>query len=245
MSFWNSAGLISLVLLLTLVIVIAGLVVLVFLLRKPMREYKWADLAVFNWLDARTSPGLNKFILFITFLANHKFLIPANLLLIGYFLFIRDQSWFSVQVAAIAISSLVLMLILKSLFRRKRPLAPLLKAVRGLSFPSGHSIMAVTFYGLIIHIVNRLEKDGTLKFILILALVILILLIGFSRIYMRVHYLSDVLAGFVIGFLWLLISLAVLNKVEDYFKEKERQKPSLTSGSHLPFSLIPPCYHQM
>jgi membrane-associated phospholipid phosphatase len=50
---------------------------------------------------------------------------------------------------------------------------------------------------------------------------LLILLIGFSRIYLRVHYTSDVLAGFIIGVLWLVISLEALHRLEDYFN-KER-----------------------
>jgi membrane-associated phospholipid phosphatase len=49
-------------------------------------------------------------------------------------------------------------------------------------------------------------------------LVALILLIGFSRIYLRVHYTSDVVAGFLIGFIWLLISLFVIGKAEQYSK---------------------------
>jgi undecaprenyl-diphosphatase len=124
-------------------------------------------------------------------------------------------------VAAIALSSLVLMLILKQLFRRKRPLAPLLKAARGLSFPSGHAIMAVTFFGLIVYILSHTIQSQALFIILTILLITLILLIGFSRVYLRVHYASDVMAGFIIGVCWLSISLGVLNKIEDYvLKEK-------------------------
>jgi undecaprenyl-diphosphatase len=96
----------------------------------------------------------------------------------------------------------------------------LLKAVKGLSFPSGHAIMAVTFYGFIIYILFHTVDHSGAKYFLTALLVILILLIGFSRIYLRVHYASDVLSGFIIGLLWLFISLAVLNRIEHYFKEK-------------------------
>ena len=109
------------------------------------------------------------------------------------------------------------MLFLKKLFQRKRPLAPLLAAARGLSFPSGHAIMAVTFYGLIIYIITQVIGISWLQVSLIILLIILILLIGFSRVYLRVHYASDVLAGFIIGLLWLFISLAVLDNIEHYF----------------------------
>lgn len=108
------------------------------------------------------------------------------------------------------------MILLKQLFRRKRPLSPLLKAAKGLSFPSGHAIMAVTFYGLLIYILQHTIDTGWIKIIATILLIVLMLLIGFSRIYLRVHYTSDVLAGFIIGLLWLMISLAILQWLEGH-----------------------------
>jgi undecaprenyl-diphosphatase len=108
------------------------------------------------------------------------------------------------------------MLLLKTLFQRKRPLSPLLKAAKGLSFPSGHSIMAVTFYGLLLYILLHTINAEWVKWLLAILLIALIILIGFSRVYLRVHYASDVLAGFIIGLLWLWISLIILNNLEEY-----------------------------
>jgi undecaprenyl-diphosphatase len=108
------------------------------------------------------------------------------------------------------------MLLLKQLFQRKRPLSPLLKAAKGLSFPSGHAIMAVTFYGLLIYIIQHTIDVDWLKFLITFLLIILVILIGFSRVYLRVHYTSDVLGGFIIGLLWLLISLAMIKWLEGY-----------------------------
>jgi undecaprenyl-diphosphatase len=108
------------------------------------------------------------------------------------------------------------MLLLKQLFQRKRPLSPLLKAAKGLSFPSGHAIMAVTFYGLLVYVLQHTIDIGWMKFLLTFLLVILVILIGFSRVYLRVHYASDVLGGFIIGLLWLLISLAIIKWLEGY-----------------------------
>ena len=119
------------------------------------------------------------------------------------------------QGSVIALSSLALMLLLKALFKRKRPLSPLIKAVKGLSFPSGHAITAVTFYGLVIYIISNIISPGILLYALITFFVVLILLIGFSRIYLRVHYPSDVLAGFIIGLMWLVISLETFNIFEN------------------------------
>ena len=214
MRFWEIFILIIAETLLSLALFAAVIAVLVFLIRKPIRKYKPIDLAVFERIKPSVSQAKNRIMLFITFLGKHQFLVPANLLLIFYFLLIQNQNWFSIRILTIALSSLVLMLLLKYLFQRKRPLSPLLKAAKGLSFPSGHAIMSVTFYGMLLYILLHTVDIEWLKYLLTIVLVLLILLIGYSRVYLRVHYASDVLAGFIIGILWLLISLAVLNQLE-------------------------------
>lgn len=224
--FWEVAALVSAGMLLSLLLFAAGIAVLVFLTRKQLRKYKHIDLGIFDRLQPRTSPQRDRIMLFITLLGKHQFLVPANLFLLFYFLFISRHSWFSIRVAAIALSSLGLMFLLKYLFRRKRPLAPLLKAVKGLSFPSGHAIMAVSFYGLIIYILFHTVINDELKYFCTALLVILILLVGFSRVYLRVHYASDVLAGFIIGLVWLFISLSVLGRIENYINKKGSIIPS-------------------
>lgn len=209
----------------SLIIFVSSIAILVFLIRKPLRQYKPVDLAIFDKVSTVVTNGRTRFMQAITLLGKHQFLIPANLILIFYFLWIPRQNWYSISVATIALSSLALMILLKQLFRRKRPLSPLLKAVKGLSFPSGHAIMAVTFFGLIIYCVNHADWPPSLKVSLIVLLVILILLIGFSRIYLRVHYASDVVSGFIIGLLWLLISLALIKKAQQYSKLNQTSSP--------------------
>ena len=221
--------------LLTLAIFSAIIAFIVFSIRKPIRRHKPVDMMIFEKIKPRVNTINNKIMLFITFLGKHQFLIPANLILIFYFLIVTKQNWFSIRVITIAISSLVLMLLLKQLFQRKRPLSPLLKAAKGLSFPSGHAIMAVTFYGLLIYIIRHTITHEVLRWLLTFLMVVLIILIGFSRIYLRVHYASDVLGGFIIGLLWLMISLAVIQWLESYtgsyeslvFTDHERQSQLL------------------
>jgi membrane-associated phospholipid phosphatase len=202
--------------LLTLAVFSAIIALIVFSVRKPIRKHKPVDMMIFERIKPVVSGVNNRIMLFVTFLGKHQFLIPANLILIFYFILIDRQNWFSIRVITVAISSLVLMLLLKQLFQRKRPLSPLLKAAKGLSFPSGHAIMAVTFYGLLIYILQHTIQTNWIKLIATILLALLIILIGFSRIYLRVHYTSDVLGGFIIGLLWLMISLAVIKWLEGY-----------------------------
>ncbi len=228
-AFWEITTLVATQTLLSLIFFSAAITLLVFLIRRPIRKYKKIDLAVFDAVKQQVTPGRNKIMLFITSLGNHRFLVPANLLLIGYFLFVKHQTWFSIRILTIALSSLVLMLFLKALFQRKRPLAPLLKAVRGLSFPSGHAIMSTTFYGLLLYIILNETGLAWVRITMIFVLVMLILLIGYSRVYLRVHYASDVIAGFIIGLLWLLISLGVLDRLEAFTAEDNLVSPGISA----------------
>ena len=216
MGAWEITMLIFGEVLLTLATFSAIITLIVFSIRKTIRKHKPIDMLIFEKIKPGVNAINNKIMLFITFLGKHQFLIPANLILIFYFLLVKKQTWFSIRVITIAISSLVLMLLLKQLFQRKRPLSPLLKAAKGLSFPSGHAIMAVTFYGLLIYILQHSITIEWLKWLMTVLVILLIILIGFSRVYLRVHYASDVAAGFIIGLLWLLLSLAVLKWLEGY-----------------------------
>jgi membrane-associated phospholipid phosphatase len=239
MQLWEITTLIIAETLLSLLLFSAVIGILVFLIRKPLRKYKPLDLAVFERLQPSVTPQKNRIMLFITFLGKHQFLIPANLLLIAYFIFAAHQNWFSIRIITISLSSLVLMFLLKYLFQRKRPLSPLLKAAKGLSFPSGHAIMAVTFYGLLLYILWHTISTNWLKYLLGVLLIVLMILIAYSRVYLRVHYASDVMAGLIIGVLWLWISLFVLNQLEQYAKENYGSQ-SISQNHILTANLILP-----
>jgi membrane-associated phospholipid phosphatase len=171
------------------------------------------DENIFNFVAHYVTPGHTRFMSFITFLGNHAFLIPANLVLLTYYFFKKNR-WFSIRVVALALSSLCLKLLLKLFFHRDRPAIPLLHKVDGFSFPSGHALIGVSFYGLLIYITWHEVKNKWWRAGIIVSLALLILLISFSRIYLRVHYASDVIAGLAIGFFWLIISLWILGKFE-------------------------------
>ena len=158
--------------------------------------------------------------LFFTFLGTHNFLIPANLVLIAYFLFIKRHKWYSIKVPAIALTSLALMFSLKYLFGRPRPDVPLIFHADGLSFPSGHALFSISFYGLLIYIIYKMVESRWLRWLLIIFLFLLAMIIGFSRVYLRVHYATDVIAGFCVGFLWLVFAIWLLNRMERFSRKK-------------------------
>ncbi|HVK96999.1 MAG TPA: phosphatase PAP2 family protein [Flavisolibacter sp.] len=219
--FWASAAVLSIEMLIILCLFILSFILFIFLITKVIiLDRTELDHRVFDWVHSLVNDRNNELVQTITFFGSHEFLIPANLALIAYFLFIRKNKWYSIKIPAIALSSLALMFGLKRLFNRQRPDIPLLKEAAGLSFPSGHALFSITFYGLLIYMAYTTIKNNALKWSIISFLILFIGAIGFSRIYLRVHYTTDVIAGFCVGFIWLVIGITVLNRIERYSKKE-------------------------
>jgi membrane-associated phospholipid phosphatase len=164
------------------------------------------DQQVFDIIAPHITKSRTVFMEIISFLGNHNFLIPANLLLLVYFL-VKKNNFYALKVAIIALSSVSVMSLLKRSFHRPRPSQPLVDGITNFSFPSGHAFMSIAFYGLLIWLAYKTIERKTLRRLIIFLILLLILSIGFSRIYLRVHYTTDVIAGFCFGTIWLIISL--------------------------------------
>jgi membrane-associated phospholipid phosphatase len=95
---------------------------------------------------------------------------------------------------------------LKAVFGKERPLLSLVTE-SSFAFPSGHAVISTAFYGLLIYFIFINLKNNFLRFLTVFLGIILIFSIGFSRIYLAAHFYSDVLGGFILGFVWLLIGV--------------------------------------
>lgn len=107
---------------------------------------------------------------------------------------------------------------LKNILQRPRPTEYRLIDETGYSFPSGHSMVSMAFYGFLIYLIFKYIKNKKIKIISIILLSILILLIGISRIYLGVHYTSDVLGGYLLAISYLIIYTSLIKK----FLEEEK-----------------------
>ncbi len=119
-------------------------------------------------------------------------------------------------------------ILLKNIIERPRPEGYRLILETGYSFPSGHSMVSMAFYGFIIFLIWKKVKNIKLKYISTTILSILIPLIGFSRIYLGVHYASDVFGGFAIAIIYLIAFTSIvrtnLGIKENILMEKKDMK---------------------
>ncbi len=166
------------------------------------------DIPIYQFL---TSFSITSFMKMITFFGEAKFLIP--LILISFFLFREKKYWklfLSLMILEVGTNSM-----LKLFFGRARPNVTHLVNETGYSFPSGHMMAATMCYGFLIYFLWKSKISLLWKCIFSVLLGLLIIGIGFSRIYLGVHYASDILGGF-------LFSLFLLNFGIFFFESMEK-----------------------
>ncbi|RSL33993.1 phosphatase PAP2 family protein [Salibacterium salarium] len=163
------------------------------------------------FINSIQAPWLSQTMGWITELGSVTWLVTASLLVCVLIFFVyKRRMWRILYFATAMIGISVLTKLLKLTFERRRP--DLLEEFdgTGFSFPSGHSTGPIVFYGFLIYLVAKSQWSSWIKWILSGVLSTLVLLIGFSRVYLSVHYVTDVLAGFALGLSWLLICILVL-----------------------------------
>lgn len=166
------------------------------------------DNSIYNIIISSKSDAMTMFMTIITMMCNTEFIIVATLLLV---LLIKNKKIGGMIASNVVLCS-VINTIIKHIFLRPRPVGIKLIEQGGYSFPSGHSMMAVAFYGLLIYIIWNTKWKNVWKIFTTTLLIILILLIGISRIYVGVHFASDVIAGLSISLSYLIIFIELLYK---------------------------------
>jgi membrane protein DedA with SNARE-associated domain len=121
----------------------------------------------------------------------------------------------------------------KLVFHRPRP-EMAVYAESSFSFPSGHAAIAVTFYGFVGYLLMRFSQSWNGKVNLFFTTILIIMAIGFSRVYLGVHYISDVWSGYLVGAMWLIISISF----SEWLRHKERADQSLSFGGVRPISFV-------
>ena len=153
------------------------------------------------------SDGLTFIMLFITNFCNPIILILVSLVIL---LICKDKKMGLIIIINLLVS-ILLNIIFKGIIQRDRPLEDFLITESGYSFPSGHSMVSMAYYGLIIYFIYKKIKAKRVRNVLMILIGLLILAIGFSRIYLGVHFASDVIGGFLISIIYLVCAIKLLN----------------------------------
>lgn len=158
-----------------------------------------------TWLLAQTTLQGDKLFSVITLLGNAVF-ISSSTALLGLW-FIKRRLWSKLGFLFVSVGgAAVLNLILKYLIGRPRPEFPLAYLHdTGFSFPSGHAMISIAFYGALAYLLLSTLKSWRYKILTVFGMVSIAILIGFSRLYLGVHFLSDILGGWAAGGLWLVL----------------------------------------
>ena len=201
------------------VLYIAGTLLLSAMMLTAFVELAWATMfhqttdvfdAVTIWLTRYfASPRVDQAMIFITDLGYGKpyfLVVSAIFLLVLYLKRWREAAGLAICLAGGA----VLNLLLKNLFERARPELFRLVEATGYSFPSGHSMVSLCFYGMAAFLLVRELKSWPGRVLVVSAAGLLIAAIGVSRIYLGVHYPTDVVAGYAAGSMWLAFCISLL-----------------------------------
>jgi undecaprenyl-diphosphatase len=181
------------------------------------------DMAVETAIHANTNPGLIE-LMFLATLAGSVVIIIAAIAL-GIF-FVWRRNWRDLLLLVVAVcGEEIVNLIFKNTFNRPRPIfTDPIAIASDFSFPSGHAMASMVFYGLIAYFLMRHSKPIIERILIAIIGVIIVSIIGFSRIYLGLHYPSDVLAGYSAGLAWLAFAISGLGLYRRWRKYRHEQR---------------------
>jgi len=180
------------------------------------------DEAVLRWAAEHRTPGLNDAMIEITALGSTLVLtIIAGTAAI--FLWLTRHRFSVLILGSSFVAASVLNIVLKVLYDRPRPsTVPAIVTSQSPAFPSGHALSAFAIYGTLAYLVARLEPTPGLRTATWIITALIILAVGVSRVYLGVHYPSDVIAGFAIALAWIAFTAAAVTAVTYFVRRQSR-----------------------
>lgn len=161
------------------------------------------DLPIISFVQGLETSWLTVFLKIFTWIGSGYGVTPITLLICFFLFFIYNKRPLAILFAFSIVSTILLNEGLKRIFTRARPEIYRLMDAGGFSFPSGHTMMAVSLYAMIVYVCWPLVKRRTSRILLIVACVSVAFLIAVSRIYVGVHYPSDIAGGFFMSTFWI------------------------------------------
>ena len=184
-----------------IICVVAFLVIAAFVVKS---DSLYIDRLGYKFVSSFISDFKTPIVKGITNFGSEKIIIPL-FAIVSIIFIIFKRGKYSLLLGLCLLFQVMLNCVLKNIFRRSRPSVLRLIEQGGYSFPSGHTMASSAFYGYLMYIIYKNVKNKYLKWGSIILISIFVLFIGCSRIYLGVHYTSDVLAGFFISIAYLIV----------------------------------------
>lgn len=182
------------------------------------------DEAALRWVSTHHSRGLDGLMLDITALGASTVVLMI-VCVSGLFLTLTRHKYSALLLIVATGGGMLLDRMLKLTFDRPRPHIFMWGTHASMSsFPSGHAMSATIVYGTVAYLAARLQKHRLARWLTLLVAAVIILLIAASRVYLGVHYPSDVLAGSIIGLSWAAFCMATLEAIQRF---SQRQAPEI------------------
>ncbi|WP_353094149.1 phosphatase PAP2 family protein [Tissierella praeacuta] len=169
------------------------------------------DIWIMDNTHINPNPILLSIMRFISFMGSGGFLLPVIAMVVSYTL-IKKKYYESKLLLISTLGSYLLNHLLKQFFRRIRPLEYFLVNQRGFSFPSGHSMVAMTLYLTIAFLLVKSSNDNRKNTLVYIIASMMVLLMGISRIYLGVHWPTDVIGGYLIGYIFYCLSIRLVKE---------------------------------
>ena len=182
------------------------------------------DSRITEFVTSFRNPGLNKFMQAITHVGDiYGYLVLTIICTVLFYLKFKNWRYVLEMVFVLAISGLSNSA-LKQVINRARPDVDHLVSVATLSYPSGHAMSAISFYGFLIYLIYNIKMKKIFKIGLISFFSLMIFLIGVSRIYLGVHFPSDVVGGYIAGFIWIIFCIVLFHVIDLLRKRKKKKR---------------------
>ncbi len=181
-----------------------------------MNIFETIDINIYSALFKMITP-INTYIMIgISFLGSAKALIAITIILLLLLKNKRNSKYITINLTFVFLMNRLI----KYIVKRPRPQELALVIENGYSFPSAHSMVSFAFYGFIIYLIMRSNVGKKNKIVITALLSLIVVLIGISRVYLGVHYATDVLGGFLIGLIYLVIFIKFVYKKNLFVKKK-------------------------
>lgn len=202
------------------VVVVAGLNIFVELTETLKEDVLTQyDHQITEYVISYRAPWLTRYFIIVTYVGDFYGYLTVVVIAVILSLSIFKNRTYILQTIFVLLLASISNVFLKRFVDRARPSIEHLVSVSSLSYPSGHAMSAMAFYGFAIYLFYRFKLNPWLKYSIIFFLVILILSIGLSRIYLGVHFPSDIAGGYIAGLIWVFFCILLFNLAEVFRRD--------------------------